>query len=132
MKLQLTEQECEQIFHTALCNGLQVISSYGLYIEPVHAEYAAAIRSIQYTGINNENICYEDILLQILKNGGTLKIIDFEGEGENDTTIKIEDVYDRMHKVDPKHILDVINEWDDAETADCILQTIFYNEIIFA
>jgi hypothetical protein len=132
MNLQLTEQECEQIFHTALCNGLQVITSYGLDIDTQHAEYKAAICSIQDTGKPNEAVCYEDILLEILKNGGTLKIVDIEGEGENDSTINIKDVYERMHKVNPKHIIDVINEWDDAETADCILQTIFYNEIIFA
>ena len=75
--------------------------------------------------------CYEDVLVQILKDGGLLTMKDIEGDGEMTQSIKIEDVYDRVQKTPIKFLLQMIEEQDDAETADVILQTVFFEDIIF-
>ena len=41
------------------------------------------------------------------------------------------DVHERVQNTDTRHLLDAINEKDDADTADVILQSVFYGEVIF-
>lgn len=63
--------------------------------------------------------------------GYTLSMIDVEGEGDNDITITIKNVVERVPKVPTRFLTQMINEQDDAETADVVIQTVFFNEVIF-
>ena len=45
--------------------------------------------------------------------------------------ITINDVHAKVQTTDSRHLLDMINEQDDAITADVILQTVIYGEVIF-
>jgi hypothetical protein len=58
-------------------------------------------------------------------------MVDEEGEGENDSTISLSDVHERVPQTPIRFLTDMINENDDAETADVIIQTVFYDDIIF-
>jgi hypothetical protein len=58
-------------------------------------------------------------------------MLDEEGEGENDSTISLSDVHERVSQTPIKFLTDMITENDDAETADVIIQTVFYKDIIF-
>ena len=78
-----------------------------------------------------ETICYEDVLMQILREGGEVVLIDHEYDGEYTSRIKLEDVHERVSLTPIRHLTDAINERDDAETADCIIQSVFYKEVIF-
>jgi hypothetical protein len=130
MKIILEPQESETMFHTALCNGLSYISSYGITLEADKQDYKTASQKLK-SEKPNEMICYEDVLLEVLRMGKTLTMLDEEGEGENDSTISLSDVHERVSQTPIKFLTDMITENDDAETADVIIQTVFYKDIIF-
>ena len=127
MKVLFEKHEAEEMFQDALCNGLDYISSYGLSIRFTKKAYQSAIDFLSSYG---GGFCYEDILMQILKQGDHLKLID-EEDGEDSWKIKLEDVHERMQNVDFEHLVDMLKGNDDATTADVILQTVFLNEVIF-
>lgn len=126
MKVILTEEESLEFFYNALCNavGTDYILSHGIELAYNSNEYLTAKSKLT-------NPCFEDVLIQILKDGGTLTIKDVEGEGENTKSITIKDVYEKVQLTPFEHLSNMINENDDAETADVILQTVFYEEVIF-
>ena len=119
MEIVLTKQESEDYFHAALCNGLGYMGGYGLVLEYNKEEYKAAREQIKSTG---NSPCYEDVLLEILKMGGTLTFVDVECVGEYTRTISLADVHERVA---------MIRENDDADTADVLIQTVFFEEVIF-
>lgn len=124
MQIQLTNQESEEIFFNALCNGLGYMSGYGLEFEYSNEQYSAAKKKL-------ESPCFEDVLMQILRDGGSLKFVDVECDGEYTRSVSLADVHDRVQRTPLRFLMDMINEEDDAETADVVLQTVFFEEIIF-
>jgi len=130
MKIILTNEESETMFHTALCNVLSYILGYGLDLSYDEQDYKAASQKLK-SEKPNEIVCYEDVLLEILRMGNTLTLVDEEGEGENDSTISLSDVHDRVSQTPIRFLTDMITGNDDAETADVIIQTVFYQDIIF-
>ena len=123
MKIILTHEESEKYFHNALCNGYDYLTSYGIDVDYDAAAYKAA-------RVKLDSPCFEDVLLQLLKDGGTLRITDNEC-GMDEVSITINDVHERVQNAPLNHLTDMINENDDADTADVILQTVIYNEVIF-
>ena len=130
MEIRLTPAESEQMFHTALCNGLSYFNGYGLELSFDKQDYKTAKGNCLKQNPDS-SVCYEDVLLQILRDGKTLKVIDHECEGEYNREITLADVHERVQKTDRKWILQMVDEEDDAETADCIIQTVFFEEIVF-
>jgi hypothetical protein len=128
MQILLTTEEKINFFHTALCNGLDYISGYGLELTYSKRDYLNAKENLNTQG---KNLCYEDILIQILIDGGKLKCIDHEADGEYNSSILLQDVMERFELVPVDTLIDFIQENDDAGTADVLIQTIFYKEIIF-
>lgn len=127
MEIKLTSQESEEYFYNAMCNALGTgYFNYG-EVAYVSSQYKAAKERLLQSG---KNACYEDILLEILRGGGTLNYRDFE-DHDMDKIISIKDVHERVAKTPLNHLMNMINENDDSETADCILQTVFFEEIIF-
>jgi len=120
------------IFKNALCNGLGEFYGYGLELYYSDNDYD---RAKEYLKKNStEQICYEDVLVAILEIGGALQIFDHEGDSEIISSVKLEDMLDNMDLACEKqteHILDMINEQDDAITADVVLQMVFFKDIIF-
>jgi hypothetical protein len=126
--IKITPQKCIEFFHNALCNGITYIEGYGLSLDYDHSAYQLAKDKLRS---NEESDCWEDILMQILKDGGKLTLIDEECGGLYTKSITINDVINKMEKVPLNFLMQMINGEDDAETADIIIQTIFFNEIIF-
>ena len=126
MKIQLTEEESEKIFHNSLCNGHQ-IAHYGLQMDYSEKEYEKAKKRLQKKG---EDTCLEDVWLEILKGGGTLTLID-EENGMDPSVITLKDVHERVQEAPVRHLMDAINEQDDGDTADVILQSVFYQDVVF-
>jgi hypothetical protein len=124
MNITLTPQESESYFCNALCNGLDYMRGYGLGLTYNKDEYQAS-------RVKMESPCFEDVLMQMLRDGYSLQIVDVEGEGAYDTSITMKEVYERVCQAPTHHVLDMVEENDDAETADAILQTVFFKEIIF-
>lgn len=127
----LTPQESEQYFHNALCNSLSYIESgYGLELEYSKEKYQSAKEN--WKANNPDSFpCIEDVLSQILKDGGELTLTDIEGDGEMTRTITLKDVHERVPKTPLSHLVAMIEEQDDATTGDILLQTVFYDEVIY-
>jgi hypothetical protein len=124
MKVTLTKKESEDLFYTSLCNGLDYISGYGLEFYCSDSDYQKAKSKL-------DSPCYEDVLMQVLYDGGVLKLIDHEYDGEYSKAITLKDVHTMAQETPLEHLIDAINENDDACTADVILQTVFFGEVIF-
>ena len=128
MTINLTPQESEQHFYDAVCNGLGELSYYDLELDYDDDEYKAAKQS----WINkhpNEQACYEDILMEMLRNGNTLWINDLNDDEKHPITLAL--VHERVQNTPIRHLMDAINENGDATTADCIIQTVVYGEVIY-
>lgn len=130
MEVKLTQQEAEEHFFNALCNGAHYISGYGISIEPKEEDYEAAKQALSARLGDKQAICYEDVWMEILRMGKPLVMVDTEG-AEEPKFVYLKDVHERVAKTEPCHLWNAINEEDDAETADVILQTVFYGEVIF-
>ena len=83
MEIKLTPAESEKMFHTALCNGLSYFNGYGLELTYSKSDYQTAKGNCLKQN-PDEPVCYEDVLLQILRVGNKLKVKDHELDGEYD------------------------------------------------
>lgn len=126
MKISLTKKESEEYFYNALCNavGTGYMNSYGIEMDFNSDDYKSAKTKLK-------SPCFEDVLMQILRDGKQLILTDIEGEGENTKSINLTDVHERVCKMPVNHLMDMIEQNDDAITADVLIQTVFYSEIIF-
>jgi len=136
MKITLSKEETLEIIHNALCNGLGWIGGYGISVSNTKAEYEEAKKSLseddksEFQKKHNMGFCYEDVLTKILKDGKALKF--YDSEQEEDVQFTLEEATERLQDESvAQHVLDMMNENDDAITADCILQTAMYGEIVF-
>jgi hypothetical protein len=130
MKIILTNEESETIFHNALCSGVCIMSDHGLRLEYNKADYASAREELIKANPNNA-LCYEDILLKILQMGYKLTLVDEEGDGAYTSEIGIDEVHERVQLAPARNLINMVTEVDDAEDADVIIQTVFLNEVIF-
>jgi len=126
MKITLTPQESEQMFFDSMCNvfGTGYFDGYGLELDYNEKDYKESREKLQ-------NPCFEDVLLQMLKDGKTLTLVDIECDGEYTRSITLEDVHNKVCNTPTNHLMDMINEDGDVVTSDVILQTVFFDEIIF-
>jgi hypothetical protein len=125
MTILLSNKESLEYFYNALCNGLGYVSSgYGLTLVYDRKWYNEA-RDM----LNDTDRCHEDVLIQILKNGHTIMVNDDEGDERETLTLK--KVYERVSQTPLRHLMDMINKNDDAITADVVIQTVIYGEVIF-
>jgi hypothetical protein len=127
MEIKLSKEESEEYFYNALCNGLGYISGYGLELDN-DSEYINAQKRLNDKGV--KGICYEDVLMEVLRGGDQLTLVDYDGDEER-FSITLDDVHNKVQKVPVSHLLDMVKERDDAVTADVILQTVFLGEVIF-
>lgn len=128
MTVQLTPAEAENLFYDAICNGLGELHYYDLELDWDEADYNAA-----KTKLGNEQpgimVCYEDVLMEMLRNGKTLWVVDNNDEERHPITLEL--IHERVQLTPIKHLMDAINEDGDATTADCIIQTVIYKDVIF-
>jgi hypothetical protein len=124
-KTEFTQEYCEHVFHDALCNGLDYVQGYGIILEYDANEYKEAKSKL-------ESPCYEDVLMQILRDGNKLYFTDYENDDDSlNVEITLETVRERVNKLPHWAKLQLIEEQDDADTADAVLQTVAYDDIIF-
>ena len=130
MEIKLNDEEKLNFFYNALCNGLGLLGDYGLQLEYNKEEYSEAKKKL---AIENPKIavCYEDILMEMIKNGKVLNIIDEECDGEYNANISLDIILSNMDKTPIENLMNIYTENDDAWDADVLLQTVLYGEIIF-
>jgi hypothetical protein len=135
MTLSFTPEESEGLFYDALCNavGTGYIDSYGLEMIARNEDYNTATKSLKPLG----SPAYEDVLMQVLRQGGELTLVDHESEGEYTRSITLADVHTRLNECLADGSLEPATAWrsyweeGDAADADAIIQAVFYKEIIF-
>lgn len=120
-----TQEEKFQIIHTALCNGLGYMQGYDLEFD-IDGDEEQARKNLKEKGVD---ICVEDLMIEVIKLGGSLQVKDYNDDEIHH--LNLESIKDNFDNIDSKHILDMNNENDDAITADCILQTLIYGDVIF-
>jgi hypothetical protein len=132
MEIVLTKQEAEDIFYNALCNavGTGYMGGYGIELDCDRGQYKDSKERLTMA-TPNKFFCYEDVLMQVLRDGGQLTFIDHEGDGDMTRSITLQDVHERISKVPPSVIVNYNTLRDDVEDADIVLQTIFFEEVIF-
>jgi hypothetical protein len=124
LKISLTNELSEEIFYNALCNSLDYMcSGYGLDLKYKQSDYNNAKAKLS-------SPCYEDVLMQMLKDGVKLGLKDIEG-GEDTVYITLDTIHERVKNVPLDHLLAMIEENDDADTGDVVLQIVFLNEIMY-
>ena len=123
MEIKLTNKESEDFFFNSLCNGLNQMVYYELRLTYKGKDYEQARSKF------SEQPCYEDVLMQILRDGNSLTMVDLEGE--ESYSINLQDVHERVQQAPFNVLLEVIEERDDADTADAILQQVFFGEVMF-
>lgn len=130
MKIVLTLQESEEIFHASLCNAESTgyMAGYGLQLRWHEKSYKEAKERLKERG---EDACQEDILLEILRGGGHLTYFDIEGGGGEPWSINLQDVHEKVSNAPIGTILRFAEQQDDAEDADVILQTVFMGGVVF-
>lgn len=137
MVKQLSNAKAEDIFLTALCNGLGQLGVYGLLLDVNPHHYRDAKRQLERkneaegASLFTNSMCFEDVLFKMLKLGYPLSFKDDEYDGAYDANITLQDIHERVPTA-PSYLLDdMLTGNDDAYTADGILQWVMYNEIIF-
>lgn len=133
MNITLTPEESEKIFFDALCNieGNNYFNGYGIELKYDRHKYQEAKAKLKQANPQSRAIAYEDIILQMLKDGAELQYIDLEGDTHSDI-ITLPLIHERVSKAPAHAITEMIEEVDDVVTADIIIQTVFYNEVIFS
>ena len=126
MTIQLTPTEAENYFYDAMCNGFGELSYYDLQLDYDDDEYKAAKQKYESS---HTSACWEDVLMEMLRSGNTLWIVDQNDDERHPITLEL--IHERVQLTPHRHLMDAINENGDATTADCILQTVIYKDVIF-
>lgn len=128
MKILLDNKESEEYFYNALCNGADWLGGYGITIDYTNEASDKARKNFKNNNPDS-SACREDIWMQILRDGGILEFIDHEAEEVHKITL--EDVHNKVSETDAEWLLQMKNEEDDVITADCILQTVIFGEVVY-
>jgi len=128
MNINLTHEESEAHFYNAICNGLGELKYYDLDLDYNAKEYKAAKQQLN-TKQPDTQACWEDVLMEMLRSGNTLWIVDQNDNERHPITLNL--VHERVQQTPTRHLMNAINENDDATTADCIIQTVIYGEVIY-
>ena len=126
MKIVLTPEESEKIFHDSMCNvfGMNYHCGYGLDLDYDELDYLESKNKLT-------NPCWEDVLLQMLKDGKKLTLVDVEGDGDMTRSITIEDVHNKVQNTPIRFLSNIIEENSDVEDSNVVIQTVFFDEIVF-
>ena len=138
MQITATREEKLKVVYSCLCSGLPYFVDYGFTLDYNKADYNAAhkrLREKQAAGTwvgSCSTICLEDVQTEMLRGGATLKFKGGEGNKSSHVTpLNLEVVDANWDKVDKRHLMDTINENDDANSTDCVMQGLLFGEIVY-
>lgn len=118
-----------KLIHDCLCDGLHYFSSYGIEVKVSKRAYNDARTEIKQEGVE---LCYEDVWIQVLKDGGSIAFIDVENAGDMTGFLSLSDsTLNNFAKVPFQNIINLLNEEYDAGDCDTILQTLVWGEVVF-
>jgi len=128
MNINLTHEESENYFYNAICNGLGELTYYDLELDYSDSEYKTAKQQLSDKQPDTQ-VCWEDVLMEMLRSGNTLWVVDSNDDERHPITLDL--IHERVQTTQTNHLMNMINEHDDAITADVIIQTVVYGEIVY-
>jgi hypothetical protein len=135
-----TTEEKLKIVHSCLCSGLPFFVDYGFTLDYNGHEYKKAKKSLEAqqaagtwkSPFDLDDICIEDVQTEMLRMGFTLKFKGGEGnKSSHITPLNLEVIEKNWDKINQRHLADMVNENDDANTADIIMQGILFGEEVY-
>jgi hypothetical protein len=145
--INLSKEKSEKYFHNALCNGLGAMcNDYQMEFKYDKNRYSEAKRTLTAkikkgkipvnmlssyddTPVRVKDICFEDVLMEMLRNGDKLFIKQY---GDKSKAITLNTIHKRVSKTALHHLIEYINETGgDSVTASEVLQTVFLGESIY-
>jgi hypothetical protein len=126
-KYQLSKSQAEDVFFNCLCDNDIFIHSLQWMYSKKSYEVSKQKLMEMYKG---STPCYEDVLMQILKDGGKLGIIDLESDCEV-YHVTLADIHEKINECPIDQLMNVLNEEYDVSDTDVIIQTIFFGEVIY-
>jgi hypothetical protein len=129
MNIQLTNQEKEEIFFNAMCNGLSNVSYWEFEIDYNSEDYQSAKESLLNNG--KSSVCYEEVFMEMLKTGKSIDFVDLGCDGEYTKSLTMDMIHKNIEKTPMNNLFNVEQEQDDSFDADAILQSVLFEEIIF-
>jgi len=131
-KIIFETEKALEILHSILCNGaLSCFSNYGFSLDWLASDYDKSKKELKQKESEFGSVCYEDILVQIVRNGGELEFIDEEGEGDNTKKLNLGILIEGLNNASLDKVFEIINGEDDATTGEVVLQEILFGEVIF-
>jgi hypothetical protein len=127
--IKYNKEESLNIIYACLCNGgLVYLHNSDVILTPKVKLYQQAKQQLIH--FNSDNICKEDIFIQILRTGGSLDFLDInKNESISFDFIKALNVLENKNNM--KYVTPFLLEEDDAINGFNLLQLFLYNEIIF-
>lgn len=120
----LTPEKSLEYFFRSLCNSLKYLTTYGFQVDFNVEEYKKSKEKL-------DSPTYEEVFIQMLKDGYGITVNDIEEDGRHTQTIYLKDVVEKVQKTPFRYLSSMINKDDDGETGDVIIQTIFFGEKLF-
>jgi len=127
--IKMTEGFKREVLFNSLCNGLGQLYAYGLELIFNDDDYTEAKKSYYERTKKISGACYEDILLEILTMGKHITFLDNETDEVFYLTFDL--AMQNLDKLEVERVIQLIDESDDGETADIVLQTCLFGEIVF-
>jgi hypothetical protein len=127
--IKMTEGFKREVLFNSLCNGLGQLYAYGLELIFNDDDYTEAKKSYYERTKKISGACYEDILLEILTMGKHITFLDNETDEVFYLTFDL--AMQNLDKLEVERVIQLIDESDDGETADVVLQTCLFGEIVF-
>lgn len=136
VSFQIAPMAAEEIFYNALCNticGTELYGGIGLKTKAIErAQAAENLKKKKELGLFIGEICQEDIWMEVLRMGGVIMSVDYEGQcADWERSITLQDVHKNINKLPFWALSQMLEQQDDLTTADAVIQTIFFCEIIF-
>lgn len=133
MKVVFTKEEILAMIHDGLCNGLGELRSCDVDLLIEKGLYASTkTEMVSNTEWVDKTICYEDVLLEILKNS---KLTFFDHNEDEEISFTLEQAIERINGITDvfyvKRMIELFEEEGDAYHAVELLQICLYNEVIF-
>ena len=127
MEITFKQDDLVDIIYSALCQSLDWLHDDGYRIGYEDEAYSKAVDDLKdkYSSEASQfdKPCYEDIIVQILINGDTIKMIDsFEGKVD---IFSLDDLLHNISLVDPDIMLTYVREKNNIADSYELIQTIF-------
>ena len=135
MKAIATTEEKLNLVHSALCSGLPYFVDYGFILDYNGHEYNRASKVLDAEGSKGKysvGVCIEDVQVQMLRMGYTLKFKGGEGnKASHVTPLNLETIEKNWDKVPLTLLADYAAEDTDANSDDCLMQYLLFGELVY-